>query len=330
MSRHFSLDGIEALAREALLRDGATEAQAQPVARSIRRAEADDIRGVGLGYLPTYLAHLRSAKVDGRATPRCTTPRPATVLVDAANGFAHPAFEAGLEPLVAASRACGSATLAIRHSYSIGVIGHPVEDLATRGLVALAVTNSPPNIAPAGGRKPLFGTNPMALAVPRAHGTPLVIDQSTSVVTKVALLAAAGRGAPIPEGWALDAEGRPTTDPEHALRGSMAAIGGRKGASLALMIDLLAAGLTGANFSKDASPFAKPDGPPPGIGQLVIAFDPDAFAPGFRDRVEDLAAAMLADPDVRLPGNRRLAARARTARDGVVVDDALLARIAKR
>jgi (2R)-3-sulfolactate dehydrogenase (NADP+) len=316
-------DAIEQMAFEALVRRGASSANARAVAVSIRRAEADGIRSVGLGYLPTYLAHLATGKVDGKASPILARPRPSVVMADAAHGFAHPAFDAALPELVRAARQNGSATLSIHRSYSIGVLGHPVEDIASAGFVALAFTNSPPNIAPWGGRKPLFGTNPLGFAAPRKTGPPLVIDQATSVVTKVALVKAAQSGEPIPQSWALDGEGQPTTDPKSALGGSMLAYGGVKGAGLALMIDLLAAGLTGANFSKDASPYASAEGPPPGVGQFFMAFDPDAFAPGFLDRIEDLLAAMQAQDGVRLPGDRRLGARARAGVDGIEVDDAL-------
>ena len=322
-----TLPEIEDLALAALSRHGAGDASARSVAISIRRAEADGIRSVGLGYLPTYLSHLPTGKVDGKAVPDVSNPRPGAVLVDARHGFAHPAFDAGLPALVEAARRNGSATLAIRRSYSIGVLGHPAEDIAAHGLVALALTNSPPNIAPWGGRKPLFGTNPMAFAAPRRTGPPLVVDQATSVVTKVALVQAAKAGRPIPVGWALDAEGRPTTDPQAALSGSMLGFGGAKGAGLALIVDLLAAALTGARFSKDASPYAKAEGPPPGVGQLFMAFDPGAFADGFLDRIDDLAASMLAQDDVRLPGDRRLRMREIAARDGVEVDEALLRQI---
>lgn len=321
------LDEIEFIARNALVACGASGEAARSVARSVRRAEADGLRQVGLGYLPTYLSHLPTGKVDGRAVPLVETPRDACVTVDAAHGFAHPAFDAGLPALLDAARQCGTASLAIRRSYSIGVLGHPVEDIANAGLVALAVSNSPPNIAPWGGRRPLFGTNPVAFAVPRDSDPPLVVDQATSTVTKVALVAAARRGDVIATTWALDADGKPTNDPAAALRGSMLGFGGAKGAHLALIVDLLAAGLTGAQFSKDASPYAKADGPPPGVGQLFIAFDPAAFAPGFLDRVKDLVSSMLAEDGVRLPGDRRLAARTIAARDGVPVDDALLAEI---
>lgn len=322
-----TLQDIETLARDALSACGADAIAAAAVARSIRRAEADGIGSVGLGYLGTYLGHLKSGKVDGRAVPVVTVPRAGAVLADAGHGFAHPAFDKARPLLAAAARANGCATLAMRRSYSIGVLGHPVEDLAADGLIALAFTNSPPNVAPWGGRRPLFGTNPLAFAVPRAGREPLVIDLATSQVTKVTLTAAARAGRPIPPTWAFDAQGQPTTDPAAGLAGSMAPMGGAKGAALALIVEILAAGLTGANFSQDASPYAKSDGPPPGVGQCFVAFDPAAYAPGFEDRLEVLVASIVAQPGARLPGDRRLEARQRAETDGVDVDDALLAQI---
>jgi (2R)-3-sulfolactate dehydrogenase (NADP+) len=319
-----SPDEIEHLTLAALRAHGAAEAAARSVARSVRRAEEDGIRAVGLGYLPIYLAHLRSGKVDGGARPRIVSPRGGTVLVDAGHGFAHPAFDAGLPVLAAAARAQGIAAMGIRCSYSIGVLGHPVEDIANEGLVGLAFTNSPPNIAPWGGKRPLFGTNPMALACPRRDRPPLVIDQATSVVTKVRLTAAAKAGKALPEGWALDSEGQPTTDATAALKGSMMPFGGAKGAALALIVELLGAALVGANLSKDASPYARPDGPPPGVGQFFIAIDAAAFADGMADRIAELSEAILADEGARLPGDRRLEVRLGAERDGIAVDEPTL------
>ena len=322
-----TLDEIEAGTRAALTRAGASAANAAPVARSVRQAEADDLSSVGLGYLPIYLAHLASGKVRGDARPVAAPGRAGTVSVDAAGGFAHPAADVGYPLLVAAARTCGVATLAVRNSYSIGVLGHCVEHLADHGLVALAVTNSPPNIAPWGGSKPFFGTSPMAFAAPRGGSAPLVIDQATSVVTKVALTARATRGEPLPEGWALDAAGAPTTDAQAAMKGSLLPFGGAKGAGLALLIDCLAGGLASANFSHEISPYAQAEGRPPGTGQFFIAFDPAAYADDFSTRIESLFAAMLAQQGVRLPGDRRLAARARATRDGVEITDAAFALI---
>jgi (2R)-3-sulfolactate dehydrogenase (NADP+) len=329
-----TLDAIEEVAGAALMRAGASAAQARPVARSIRRAEADGTRAIGLGTLALYLGHLRGGRVDGRATPVMAHPRAAVVTVDAGHGFAHPAFDAGRDALVAAARACGTASLAITRSYSIGVLGHPAEDIAAQGLVVLAATNAPPNLIAWGGRTKVFGTNPLAFAVPRQASNPgdtapLVIDQSSTVVTRVALAAKAAEGATIPEGWAFDAEGRPTTDAKAALAGSMAPFGGAKGANMALLVEILAAVLGGAALSKDVMPYGQESGAPPAVGQFFVAFDPAAFAPGFGARLEALALAMVAGSDARLPGDRRLAARAAAARNGVEVPDDLLRRIAE-
>lgn len=317
---------VEALALRALARAGAAPHQAGPVARSIRRAEEDGIGPVGLGCLPTYLAHLRGGKLRGAAQPLVARPRAGLVQVDAAHGFAHPAFEAGLPALVAAAREAGVAAMAITRSYSIGVLGHPVEDIARQGLVALAMTNSPPNMAAWGGRRKQFGTNPIAFAVPR-DPAPLVVDMATTVVTKVALAACAAAGAPIPLGWAQDADGNPTTDPRAAMAGAMLPFGGAKGANVALLVELFAAVLTGAALSRDVQPYAVAEGPPPGIGQFFLACDPAAFAPGFAARLCALAEGIAAEPGVRLPGDRRLAARTAAAIQGIAVPPDLLARI---
>jgi (2R)-3-sulfolactate dehydrogenase (NADP+) len=323
-----SLDAISDLALGALTRAGAGMVASASVARSVVRAEADGIGPVGLGYLPTYLAHLRSGRVSGTARPIMTQPRPAVVTVDAADGFAHPALDVGIPPLVTAARSCGVATLAVTRSYSAGVLGHVVEDVADHGLIALGLTNSPPNMTAWEGRRKVFGTNPIAFACPRPGLPPLVVDQATSVVTKVALVEAAARAEPISEGWAFDAAGRPTTDPQAALAGSMAPAGGAKGANIALLVEVLAAVLTGATLSKDVVPYAKVEGPPAGVGQFIVAIDPGPQAAGFDGRLADLLAAMVEGSDARVPGDRRLRCRERAARDGVVVDARLVARIA--
>lgn len=319
---------IETLARRALVGSGASESNAGHVAASIAAAEADDMRPLGLGFLPTYCEHLRCGKVDGRAVPTLTTRASGSLLVDAAHGFAHPAIVLGRAPLLAAARLNGIAMLGIRRSYACGAVGHLVEPLAEAGCIALAFANAPANVAPWGGRTPLFGTNPLAFAAPRAGGrAPLVVDLASSTVTKVALMAKIAAGEPVPEGWALDAKGLPTTDPEAARTGSMAPAGGHKGAALALMVELLAAGLTGARFSRDASPFGSNEGGPPAVGQLLVAIDATVLDPDAIARFETLFAAMLSQDGVRLPGDRRLAARRRAAERGIEVPDGLLRRI---
>lgn len=321
-----TLDEVEDLSRRMLVRAGASVLQADATARSIRAAEAEGIRTVGLSYLPTYCDHVGCGKVVGDAVPTVERPRSATVVVDAHHGFSHPAFEAGAASLIDAAHECGVAIMAIRHSYSAGVLGWFVEHLATNGLVALMFANSSALMAPAGGSKPFFGTNPIAWAAPRSTGAPVVADLSSSAVAWVKVNAAAQAGEAIPLGWALDAEGRPTTDAKAALAGSMAPAAGHKGSALALLVDIMSGGVAGSNFSFEASGFGGNEGGPPDVGQVILAIDPSAtMGPAFTERIEVELQALVAQPGVRLPGDRRLGSRADAERDGVEVPDDLFA-----
>jgi (2R)-3-sulfolactate dehydrogenase (NADP+) len=321
-----TLDEVEALSYRALTAAGASSAQAGPTASSVRDAEADGIRTVGLAYLPTYCEHLACGKVVGDAVPVVATPKPATVLADARHGFAHAAFAAGRVSLVEATRTCGIGILSISHSYSAGVLGWFVEQLADDGLVSVMFANSSATMAPAGGSVPFFGTNPIAWAAPRADGAPVVADLSTSAVAWVKVNAAAQAGQAIPLGWALDASGHPTTDAVAGLAGSMAPAAGHKGSALALLVDIMGGGVTGSSFSFEASGFGGNEGGPPDVGQVILAIDPIATTGhGFADRLEIELAAMTAQPGVRLPGDRRLANRQHAERNGVEVPADLMA-----
>ncbi len=328
MPEQLSLAQVEDLSFRRLVAAGASDLAAQSVARSIRAAERDGIRSHGLMYLPIYMEHLRCGKVLGAAVPVVTQPRPAAVVVDAANGFAHPAIDGGWDALTLAAQSEGVATMTISRSYNCGVLGHHAERLAEAGLIGLCMTHAPASIAPIGGSVPVIGTNPFALAVPDGKGgVALSIDQSASVVAKSEVMMRARRGEALPEGWALDAQGLPTTSAEDALKGSMMPSGGYKGFGIGLMVEVLASAMAGANSSRTASPFSGPAGGPPGTAQCFIAFDPGAYADGFSARIAELIAAVLAQDGTRLPGSRRRAARAMTAEQGVSVDDALMARL---
>jgi (2R)-3-sulfolactate dehydrogenase (NADP+) len=307
-----TLREVEVLAAQALRASKVNAPNAAAVARSIAAAERDGQQIVGLSYLPTYCDHAACGKVDGHATPTLSEASPVCIRVDARTGFAHPALSIGLPVLAASARRQGIAVLAVGNSYACGSLGYFVEELAEQGLVAMMFANASPSIAPHGGKVPFFGTNPLAFATPRAGKPPLVIDQSSSVVAKVAVLDAQRRGIPLPSGWALDVDGEPTSDAEAAAGGSLCAIGGYKGVSLALLIDVLAGGLTASNFSFEASSFGDCAGGPPRTGQVVIALDPTRFAgPSFLSRTDTLLEALQREPKVRLPGGRRLAARQR-------------------
>jgi (2R)-3-sulfolactate dehydrogenase (NADP+) len=325
-----SLSELEALVARALMRAKSSEANARSVARALVAAEADGLASHGLSRLPAYADQALAGKVDGFAVPVARRTKPAVIAVDAASGFAFPALDAGIAAAVPAARETGLVAVAVGRSHHFGVAGHLVERLAGVGLVGIAFGNSPAAIAPWGGAKPLFGTNPIAFAWPRAGAAPLVVDLSLSKVARGRIMVAAQKGEAIPEGWALDAEGRSTTDAKAALAGAMIPMGDAKGAALVLMVELLAVALTGSRFGYEASSFFDAKGPPPHVGQLFLAFDPAGFAADAAARAEILFAAMAAQPGTRLPGDRRFKLREKAKRDGVEVADGLLAEIEKR
>lgn len=295
---------IEEATRAALTANGASEANAIPVAAAIALAEATGNRVCGLFYAPVFCEQMRLGKVDGKAAPSVVR-RGASVLVDAASGFAHPAIDAGMPHLIAAARDFGVAAMAVRRSYNALALGRHVLPLAEAGLTGLCVSNAPASVAPPGARRPLFGTNPLAFAAPVEGGPPVLIDQSLSAVTRTEIMLRKGRGETIPPGWAQDAEGRPTTDPAVGLEGSLLPAGGQKGANLALIVEILAAALTGSRLSMEASGFSNAEGGPPHVGQFLLALDPGHFAgDGVAAAVASLAAG-FERAGARLPGRNR-------------------------
>lgn len=324
-----SLAEIENLSLRALVAAETTETNARPLAVATAATEADGIASHGLAYIPIYCEHVRCGKVDGQARPEVQLGGPSIINVDAATGFAHPAIDLGFERLVPLAQKQGIAALAIRNSYNCGVLGYHTARLARSGLVGLGFTNAPASIAPSGGSKPVVGTNPFSIAVPGRDGEPaILIDQSASTIAKSEVMKHAREGKPIPVGWALDADGAPTTDPEVGLKGSMAPSGGYKGVGAALLVETMAALLTGATLGIDASPFSGTVGGPPKTGQFFIAIDPAKTAgDGFAPLVSRLIEAFEAQDGARLPGERRRKHRVKARLHGVEVDTATIEKI---
>ncbi len=320
-----SLAQAEDLVARALAAHGASALQASATARALVAAEADGQGGHGLSRTPTYVLQLQAGKVDGQAVPAAVPAAGAVLRIDAARGFAYPALELATEQLPALARRYGVATAAVFRSHHFGQAGAHAERLARHGLVALLFGNSPKAMAFQGGTQARLGTNPIAFACPLlGGGDPLVIDLALSQSARGKILAAKQRGDSIPEGWALDSEGRPTTDAAAALEGSMLPIGGAKGSALALMVEILAAALTGSAFGWEASSFFDAQGGPPELGHSLIAIDPGPMSgDGFGARMATLLGAMAEEPEVRLPGLRRLEARRRAAIEGLAAPQML-------
>ena len=323
----WSIAELEALATRALERAGAGTAMAQATARALVDADSQGLASHGVARVGQYAKHLANGRADGAAIARVVRSKGGAALIDAGCGLAFPACALAVAEAMRRAREFGVAYSGVTNSHHFGVAAYHLMPVARAGMVGLAMGNSPSAMPAAGGRHPIFGTNPIAAVFPRRAAAPLVVDLSLSEVARGKLMVAAKEGRAIPLGWALDRDGRPTTDPKAGLEGSMLPSGGNKGAMLALVVELLVTALTGAAFGAEASSFFVDEGNRPRIGQAFLVIDPDALAGADVDaeRVEALVGEMLSDPGVRLPGARRDALAAKAAGAGLEIPDSLAA-----
>ncbi len=312
------------LAIRALKRAGASKAMARATAGALVAAEMEGLTGHGLSRVPLYAQHLREGRADGKAKPKIVKKKGATVLVDANGGLAFLATALAVKEVVKRAKRYGIAFAGVTNSHHFGAAGYHLAAVAQAGLAGIALTNSPAAINAWGGKRAFYGTNPIAAIFPRRNADPIVVDLSLTEVIRGKIMLYAKEGKPIPLGWAVDKDGNPTTDPKAALTGSLTAIGGVKGATLALMVEVLTVALTGAAFSFENDSYFEP-GNKPRIGHAIIAIDPDALAgaDSYYSRLEVMVAKMLADEGVRLPGTRRQRATTGARAEGLEIPDAL-------
>ncbi len=323
--KHLTLEEADALVVRILEANGCDTANARAVANTIMAAERDICHSHGVFRLPGFVASLKSGKVDGKASPTIEKTAPGVLRVDSHGGFAPLPLEFGRQPLIDLAREQGIAALSLVDLYHFSAIWVEVEAIAKEGLVAFAWTAASPMVAPAGGTKPLFGTNPMSFGWPRQDGPPMVFDQASAAMARGDVMIHARDGKTLPPGIGIDENGAETTDPNAVLRGAQLPFGGYKGSAIALMIELMVGAMIGDLFSFEAGQKGPKDGGPPSGGELMIAIDPNRFGAGdeWRRRGEDLFAEILKQEGTRLPGDRRLANRKTTPQDGITVPDAL-------
>lgn len=301
-----SLNEIETLTHKLLVKHGSDDWIASEVARAVRKAEAIGNKICGLFYVESYCTQLESGRVNGTVEPVVSSPKSGVVQVDAKYGFAQPAFKRGLQTALSAARENGIAQLSICHSHTCTSLGFFTEQIAREGMIAIGLTNASPIVAPPGGKTRTIGTNPIAFSVPDGEGgLAMQFDQSTSAVALGKIKMAKAAGESIPQGWAVDANGNPTTNPEEALKGSLVSSGGYKGWGFGLMAEILAAGMTSGSLSKDVKPLLVPEGPPHDLGQFYIIIDPSA-SNDFFTRIQMLADAIAQDEGARMPGRNKV------------------------
>jgi len=325
-----SIQEAQALVSQVLQAAGAGESMARHTASALVLAESQGLGSHGLSRVGQYATHLRNGRANGAAKPQVVRRTGAVLIVDAQEGLAFEACALAISEAISTARQQGVAFVGVQRSHHCGVVVDHLRAVAAAGMVGLGFANSPAAMPAAGGRHAIFGTNPVAAVFPRAAPhDPLMIDLSLSEVARGKIMVAAKEGQAIPAGWALDAQGQPTTDANAALAGSMlplGAAGSTKGAMLALVVELLVSALIGAHFGFEASSFFVEEGNRPGIGQAFIVIDPDATTgqAQFLSRVEVLVQDMLQDEGVRLPGARREALRRRAEAEGIEVADSLV------
>ncbi|MEH7827679.1 Ldh family oxidoreductase [Gemmobacter denitrificans] len=311
-------------------RAGVRADSAKAVARVIAAGERDNCKSHGIYRIEGCLRVLAAGKVEPDAVPELHDSGTAVIEVDARGGFANPAFYAARQALADRARKTGIAALVIRDCLHFSALWHDVEALAEDGLASLSMCPSYAFVAPAGGKEPLLGTNPIAFGWPRPGAHPYVFDFATSVAARGEIELHRRAGKPIPEGWAVDRDGQPTTDPEVALNGAMLTFGGHKGSAISTMVELLAGAMLGEFMSKEALDFMGGASLLPRHGALILALDPHVFAArSGRDPIaegEKLLTAIGAQ-GARLPSERRFAARERALRDGIPLTDAELAQL---
>ena len=310
---------LVALLKAIFERHGAPGNVAGILAANCATAERDGAHSHGVFRMPSYAATLESGYVDLRATPEVVDASPSLLRVDARNGFAQVALAAAREAAIAKARATGICLVAIRDSHHLGALWIDTEAFAREGLVALAFVNSVKRVAPFGGHTPVYGTNPMSFAVPRKGREPLVFDQASSAMAYGDIRMAQDAGRSVPPGTGVDRDRRPTTDPAAILEGgALLPFGGHKGSSISMMVELLAAGLAGGQFSFEVDRSAYPAAQTVRTGQTLILIDPaKVFGDDYEARVEALGDAVLKAGQERLPGDRRYANRREAERLGI-------------
>lgn len=324
MAQNVVLTSDEArdLIRNALIGSGTSPENAGYFTEAILDTELSGLEGHGFYWLQYYCTHLRCGKVDGTAVAKVEALSDTSFRVDARHGFAHPAIEAGFKHLIPAAKAHGVAAMGVYNSYNAATLGFHTGYLARAGLLAIGATNAVPNLAPVGGQTPIIGTNPISYAVPAPGGKiAFLVDQSATQVAWTAVKRAAEAGEPIPLGWALDADGNPTTNAEAGLAGSMVPAGGVKGFSIGLLVEVLCAALAGGKLGPDQGSFTDDDGKPIDNGQFFIVLDPQKFSGGtFDQTITALLTSITEQDGTRLPNARREANKLRLAEEGLKLE----------
>lgn len=324
----FAAQSLRQLAADALNARDVPSADAVLVADSLVDAELEGQASHGFIRLPFVLARLRVGLINPRPSMRLTRGRAAVAVLDADNCLGPVAGMRAVEAATEQALAVGAGVVAVRRSNHLGSLGFYLRRFTASRVIGLAFTNTPPAMPPPGGRTPYLGTNPIAAGFPTS-GEPVIVDLATSQVARGRILKAAQVGEQIPEGWALDAVGQPTRDPEAAIEGSLLPLGGHKGFALALLVEVLSGVLSAAGVGPEVSGTFVESDRESNVGHCVVAIDPAPLVQGFAERMDRLTED-IRRLGGRVPGDRRHSERARRLTEGIDLSDELVEELRKQ
>ncbi|MCG8403466.1 MAG: Ldh family oxidoreductase [Firmicutes bacterium] len=331
MKHNISAGELQKFCTNLLKGTGVPDEDANLVADVLVDTSLDGIDTHGVSRLPVYLTRLQSGRINAGPDIKATSTAPAVAVLDGDNGLGQLVAVRAMDKSIELAREAGVGVVPVRHSNHFGAATYYCKMAAAAGMIGMAFTNSPAGIPPWGGRKPYFGTNPVSFGFPTADN-PVVVDMSSSNVARGNIILAAKEGRPIPEGWAIDADGKPTTDAQKALAGAVLPLGGPKGYALALAVEMLSGVVSGAAFGHHVGWIYDDSPEPTDIGHFFIAINisPLMPTPEYMDRVEQLKTEIRSVPlaegfnSILLPGERKQMKASERAREGVPVGAALL------
>jgi LDH2 family malate/lactate/ureidoglycolate dehydrogenase len=323
-----SPDVLEDYCTALMMTQGVPEDEATIIARHLVEAELYGVSSHGVSRTSVYLKRLNTGVVNAKWSYQIEEEHPAVVHWNACNSMGMVTGVKAMEYCIEKARQSGCCFIAVNHSNHFGMAGYYAKMAAEQGMIGVCGTNAPPNIAPWGSYKPYTGTNPLAISAPR-HGEPVLLDMAPSVVAMGKVILAAKLGKSIPEGWAITADGHPTTDPNEGMKGTVLPIGGPKGYGLSLFMDILCGLLSGAQFGPYLGNMWNDFVHPQNVGHIFFAVDIEKFTDlnTFKDRLEIMASDIKAMPknpgveEIFLPGELELSRKKEAEEKGILISD---------
>ncbi len=328
MTRRFHYERLEHFCAELFIRAGVPQEEAEMVAQSLVQADLRGVDSHGVVRADIYMRRLEAGMV--RTGGQLDYMEDGAIrILDGSNHFGAVVGNRAMDLAIEASQANGVGVVGVRGSNHFGTCAYYLLKGVQQDKIMLILSNASQTMPPTGGIRPFIGTNPLSIGVPAGKHLPFILDMATSVVARGKIISAAQRGESIPQGWAIDKAGNPTTDAQAALEGSVLPLGGAKGYAISMFIDILCGVLTGAGFGKYVNNMYENWDDPQNVGHFFIAFDIPRFMPidQFQSRMDLYIDELKAEPtapgvsEILIPGELEHRCTVTRMREGIVLPD---------